>query len=335
MIVSTTEIQNYMRCERMWGLTSFNTMSLTRAVHRVALETGTLWHQVMADWLLHPELDPVDIFEARYVESLQSARESYKRRNGMYPMSIEMDPIKDAGAMVKAMVINYRDYYKKPLPDGFRCVSPEQTIVIPIPDAVTRCLKCEGIGLLDSRDCDECGDTGFIEMQLECTLDAMLADERDQLFVLERKTYGSRPKEISLHHNFQFKTYTWATTRLDMGYVAGLLYDGVWKRDQPPRGRTFDDLFLRMPILFSEHELQEIENLLTIKSIEMYQSAHSMDLTMASFNRRWEGCYDCGVEDLCTAISRDEDFDYLRNKHYVIRERTAAFVSEGNEEGSD
>lgn len=335
MIISTTEIQGYDRCRRMWSLTSFNGQSLTRAIHRVALEAGTLWHAVQADWMSHPELDPCDIFEARYVELITLAKESYRKRNGMMPMAAEMEPIIEAGVMVKAMVKNYRDFYGKPLPDGFRCVSPEQTAVVPIPHSEESCRKCNGYGNLPGTPlpCDECNGTGLVSHSLECTFDAVLADDQDQLFVLERKTYGARPKELSLYHNFQFKTYTWALTQLQMGHVAGLLYDGAWKRDQPPRpraGKTYDlsDLFLRTPILFNPYELQELEQVLAIKARRMYESMHNMQETMLDYNRRWESCYDCSVEDLCTAITRDEDFDYIKRKYFTIRERTPAFREE-------
>lgn len=326
MIISPTEIGNYNRCNRLWGITSFNQQSLTRITHSTALSLGTLWHQTQAAWLLAPEQDPT-ILCAHYYQTMRNdAIAAYKQRVGTAPWDSELQPIEDAGNLCIQMVDNYAKYYKTPLPEGFRCIRPEQTILVPIPNSEQECLICNG-GKWDyekEEDCKECDGNGYVSHQLECTLDGLLANERNRLYILERKTYGARPKEESLHHNFQFLCYQWATTTLGLGTVGGLLYDGAWKRAQPPKGRTFDDLFLRLHLERPIEELLELEKYLALKSKQMYETAR-LGNPLLDYNRRWEGCYDCGVEDLCTTISRGEDTEYVRNKFFTIRERTPAF----------
>lgn len=342
MIFSTTEMSNYNRCNRMWILTSFNGQGLSRIVHNVALSTGTLWHQTQASWLLNPDEDPELLCLGHFQIMLEQAKEQYYQRHGMRPNRIEMANIEEAGTMVRAMTKNYRDYYGKPLPDGFRSIMPEQTILVPIPNSSQPCEDCSTSGRViqtlnglipvgpyepDSIVCPGCNGVGVVTHQLECTFDALLANERDRLYVLERKTYGSRPKLESLMTNFQFIVYEWASATLGLGPVGGLLYDGAWKRAQPPKGRTMDDLFLRLPLERNTHELEEIEQYLAMKSKQMYTTIKT-GTPLLDFNRRWDGCYDCSVEDICTAMSKGEDVQYVREHFFTLRERTPAFVSQ-------
>jgi hypothetical protein len=319
----------------MWALTSFNGKSLTRIVNSVALSTGTLWHQTQAAWLLAPEEDPELLCLGHFKIMMEEAKTAYKARYGMSPMASELSVIEEAGSMVRSMIKNYRDYYGQPLPDGFRTIMPEQTILVPIPNSVQVCVSCGGYGRVPiysgstklnvGGDCEECSGTGEVSHQLECTFDALLANENDRLYVLERKTYGSRPKLESLMTNFQFIVYEWASATLGLGPVGGLLYDGAWKRAQPPKGRTMDDLFLRLPLERNTHELEEIEQYLTMKSKQMYTTLKT-ETPLLDFNRMWSGCFDCGCEDLCTAMSKGEDVQYIKDKFFTIRERTPAFV---------
>lgn len=39
-------------------------------------------------------------------------------------------------------------------------------------------------------------------------------------------------------------------------------------------------------------------------------------------NFRWEGCWDCGVSDLCQAKLYDESFEYMKKKNYLRKEGT-------------
>lgn len=335
MIISGTETQNYNRCNRLWALTSFNSQGLTRIVNSVALNTGTLWHQTQAQWLMEPDKDPVDLCMQHYAVMLEQAKDNYRARHGMSPQRSELANIEDAGNMLLAMTKNYRDFYKQPLPDGFRCIMPEQTILVPIPNSDQECIDCDGGGIhgynadggYEESVCTSCDGNGYVSHQLECTFDALIANERDRIYVLERKTYGSRPKLESLMSNFQFIVYEWACQQLGLGQVGGLLYDGVWKRAEPPKGRKFEDLFLRLSLERNEHELEEIEQYLAMKSKQMYTTQKTGN-PLLDYNRVWQGCYDCGVEDLCSAMSKGEDVDYVRNHFFMLRPRTPAFKLE-------
>ncbi len=317
MLVSVTEVQSFDRCNRVWQLTSFNGQSLTPMRHSPALAGGTLFHQTLADWLLHPELDPTQICDVHFAKMYDAAREQYRATNGFYPMGRELGEVAETGVLIKAMMGNYRDYYTTPLPEGFTCIMPEQTMVVDIPGALSVCKECKGFA------CDVCN-SGYVQHQLEGTFDAIIADRNGKVFVLDHKTYGARPKVSTIENAFQFRCYVWATRQLGIDNVVGFLYDGAFKRLAPPRGKTMDDLFFRMPVTYNEAQMDEIGAFLAQKACMMYDTTPTSALL--NFNRRWEGCWDCRVEELCTAISRSEDIDWLINERYTHRERTVAFA---------
>lgn len=324
MLVSVTEIQNFDRCKRMWALTSFNGQSLTRVQQSPALALGTLFHKTLADWLKSPDLDPVSICEVHYLAMYEEARIRYSAQHGFDPFDRELGSVAEVGELCKAMITNYRDYYKQPLPKGYTCVMPEQTLVLDIPSSEQRCKHCY---LAAPGACSFCSGTGIVTHQLEGTLDAIIADPKGNIYVLDHKTYGARPKLNTIEHSFQFRAYVWAATQLLGAGVRGFLYDGAWKRAQPSRGKSMDDLFLRMPVTYNDAQHTEIEAYLAMKAKQMYQC----DDAMLDFNRQWMGCFDCGVEDICIAMSRGEDVEYVKQQWFTHRERTTAFADATDE----
>jgi hypothetical protein len=303
--------------------------------HSPALAGGTLFHQTLADWLLHPKLDPTQICDVHFAKMYDAAREQYRVTNGFYPMGRELGEVAETGALIKAMMGNYRDYYTTPLPEGFTCIMPEQAVVVDIPNAISACHECNGKGtkkyydgsyVVAVEDCQSCAGTGEIQHQLEGTFDAIIADRNGKVFVLDHKTYGARPKVPTIENAFQFRCYVWAARQLGIDNVVGFLYDGAFKRPSPPRGKTMDDLFFRMPVTYNEAQMDEIGAFLAQKACMMYDTTPTSALL--NFNRRWEGCWDCSVEELCTAISRSEDIDWLINERYTHRERTTAFADD-------
>lgn len=324
MLVSVTELQSYERCARMWALTSFNGQALTRVQQSPALALGTLFHKTLADWLNEPNLDPAIICDAHFLTMYEEARTRYTAIHGFNPFDRELGSVAEVGALCKAMITNYRDYYKTPLPVGYTCVMPEQTLVLDIPNSKQRCKYCGPIGGVP---CEHCDGVSWVTHQLEGTLDAIIADPKGNIYVLDHKTYGNRPKLNTIEHAFQFRAYVWAATNLLGNGVRGFLYDGAWKRAQPSRGKTMDDLFLRFPVTYNQAQHDEIGAFLAMKVKQMYLA----DDAMLDFNRHWMGCFDCGVEDICTAISRGEDVEHVKQQWFTHRERTTAYATPDDE----
>jgi hypothetical protein len=125
--------------------------------------------------------------------------DKYVNATGQQPTSEEMDPLLDAIVMGAAMADNYQTYYAHPLPPHLKFCKPEQEILIPIPGT---------------------------EHYLKARLDALAQDRRDNLYVVERKTYSNRPDLNLLQVSDQFIGYIWCAQQLDVGPVIGLAYDG-------------------------------------------------------------------------------------------------------------
>lgn len=175
-------------------------------------------------------------------------------------------------------------------------------------------------------------------------LDAVIGDIKDRLFVYERKTYGARPNIERLNRNWQFKAYDWIltqSTKLDTASdlhgseVAGILYDGLWKRtgqepsfkptprktvpDTPPKYTT-DQLFLRHYMTLNPESLDEFA--LDLKAI-VEEIANP--LTRRTVHIPFLGCSDCHYTAICDAMTQGEDTDYIIERNFTKRERTPAF----------
>jgi len=255
------------------------------------LQLGTLIHAAHATWIEHPERDPAHLFAYYAQQDLARIRTQYHAQTGMNISEDELDATYENIKLGAAMMTNYKQHWKSPLDPEFIAIAPEQTVIVPIP---------------------------YSPHQIEATLDTLLQHRRTgQLFVHERKTYGQRPTPETLNTSDQFLGYLWVAQQLGIGQVGGIAYDGLWKRAVPPRGRTLDDLFLRLILTREPSELTRFEADLRAEAEEMANPN-----TYIYLNRRWEGCYDCGMSKLCLAETRDEDTDYVRKEYYTARTRT-------------
>lgn len=325
MIFSVTERQAFMRCRQAWDWASYNRQGYSRIVSKPALSTGHLWHATQAEWSLHPEADPLDLCIELAQNELEVIQKAYLERIGAPISDIELEPFLDGVSMVRAMVTNYKRRWGQPLPDGFTMVSPEQTCVIPIPNTEHDCERCQGTGVYDfggdgtgssEERCPVCDfDNRYqIPHYLSGTLDGLIADDYGRVFVLERKTYGMRPKIEVLNMQDQFLAYLWILRELKVGVVGGLAYDGAWKRKEPPRGSTLEDLFIRVLLTRNENELDRFTSQLTSLAMEMGNPN-----TPIYINRRWDGCWDCDFIEPCIAQERGENYLHLLNTYFMAR----------------
>lgn len=289
MIFSVTERAEFKRCRRKWSYSSFNRQHITRIVPKRALSLGTLVHKALATWLDIPTGNLANIFTRYAAESLDEARASYRKNIGAEISDAELDPLYEAIHTGVKMMQNYQERYHTPLPDNFRLLSPEQTVLVPIPGT---------------------------QHQLEGRFDALIEDEHGRIHILEHKTYSQRPRQDHLQMNDQFLGYLWILKQA-FGQNGGLAYDGMWTRTTPPKNGTEEDLFTRVILYRPDVELEEFETFLRYEVAEMANPD-----TPLYINRNWMGCFDCMYDPLCTAQSRGEDTEYVRSTMFTIRERT-------------
>ena len=293
MNFSVTEIQSYERCRRQAIYQSRNAMSLTPMFSPLHLSVGTIFHRATQLWLEQPDVDLNHHALTAACEIQEATIASYTKNVGVAPSQIELLTLTDSIDVALSMAANYHLKYKVPLPPEYTLVAAEQKIAVPIPGT---------------------------PHHLTGRLDGLIRHHSGRLDVLERKTYKSRPNILGLQTNFQFLAYMWLLQQLNLtDKTPCICYDGAWRRAETPKGKSFDDLFLRVIITRSQYELDEFARFLPQIATEMYALYTNPDSAFP--NRRWQGCYDCNYEDLCRATSRGEtnNFNALLASSYTTR----------------
>lgn len=305
MRVSVTERQTYKRCRRKWDYTSYNRQSLSPVVNAPALDLGTIVHAVLAEWTADPTLDPVQVYQTTSQQYFQNLVSVYTSRVGCAPSIAELQPTMDAIALGLSMIQNYRTQWGSPLPPGFTLIANEQSLVQPVPGTehcTGICECCLGTvgSCLDKADC--CLDCIALH-ELECTFDGVMADERGDLYIIERKTFSRTPSLEELDNNDQFLAYQWAAEQAGFGKIVGIAYDGLLKKAKPSGvHNTLDKLFLRRTLLRGQIELAEFGSFLAQEVLEMANPNVPIYKTVPPVQgcQRWE----CSFLELCHATSK-------------------------------
>ena len=333
MIITVTERGSFRRCHRLWDYTSFNRQALTGVLTRPVFAIGTLVHATLADWTENPDCNVEESFIKHSHEMMDLVESNYLKAVGAAISNVEKAPYLDNMNMGYTMINNYIERWGAPLPPGFTLIQPEQQCLIDIPGMPDNwvCKNCKHRWFVERNEapptyCLACGRDDFLidreRAQLEGTLDGFVMDANRKMYVLERKTYGQRPRLDVLQMNDQFLAYTWILTQLFPGYaIGGILYDGLYKKDvggRKPHVRTLEDLFIRHTFTRTPHELEEFEENIGAEYRDMI-NAHG-DIMYP--NRNWMGCIDCGMIKLCNAQSRgDDDYELIKRQNYTLRER--------------
>lgn len=337
---SCTEMGSFKACRRQWAHQSLNGLGLTPWMPNKNLLLGTLIHAVLADWsVAWAEGDrslafPLDRFQKYWERAEADIKSHYLAKiyaikaadadrdltdeerdavvavaNRLNPDFVPLmsgeefatlytEPVYDLGW---GMLKNYIQFWGEPYPQTFNLVQTEQTITVPVPHTRHR---------------------------LEGTFDMLLVDQKGRFIVPDHKTFERRPTEQDLQQNDQFLRYQWLAQKAlrrasgAAAEVIGTMYNGLWKRPSPPRGRTFDELFYRELILHDEEEIEEIEHFLPHEVREMERVRRDPNLQFP--NRAWSTCPGCSIQDLCLTLSRGEDASEFY-KDFTHREKTPAW----------
>lgn len=316
-VVTVTELMTYKRCRQLWNFVYRE--RITPRMESSFFYIGRLVHQTLAEWTLHPEADIEELFMTVLQGEMEDLKARYKDAVGAGMSDEEMEAKLEDTKLPMEMVVNYANYWKTPLPDGYRIIMPEQTCLVDIPDTLHWRCKNNHVNQNDLVNdiviCKICNEpVELISMQLEGTLDGLVEDViTHRLYILERKTYSSRPQDNILQNAEQFVMYCWIIRTLFPDYViGGVLYDGLWKRSVPPRGKVEADLFYRDLLLKSDYELDKAEENLTKVAKEILVGPAIYP------TRVWQGCFDDRDYDrICSAIMKGEDVDAIREEYYM------------------
>lgn len=346
MIASTTELGTYKRCRRQWMINSRNRWGLSRIVSSNPLALGTLVHETLDLWLqMHraheagdssmvlPPTGLSSLFMQHADLAIKEARAIYLRQVGAEMSDGELAPLYETVTQGRCMMDNYQERWKQPVPPGFEVVATEQRCIVPVPG--TEHME-EWIWVAEySPDGVYKSYTPVLKKYdeprlhfLEGKLDAILRETKSgRLFVVDHKTYGQRPREDVLFANEQFLAYHYILLQmahemgLDARLVAGVAYDGLWKRAAPPKmvdghKGELSDLFCRRLITRPFQELREFQGMVAAQITEMASNPPIYHNRTSDGSCFWA----CSDNQLCLAMSRGEDWEWLMRKDYKRKE---------------
>jgi|SRR5262245_12760649 len=288
MIFSISEIREFLRCKLRWDFSSTNRQRLSPIIVKPQLSLGRNIHEGLAGWMVDVDADVIALYMLATAKELAGVEKFYKEKYSREPTDEELSPILDNVKLGRAMLGNYRQRWQTPLPSHLKVIAPEQEVVVDIPGT---------------------------EHSLKMILDGICqSSNTHNNFIIDHKTYNIKPREETLRYDLQFTAYVWGANRLGLN-VEGVAYDGLWKREEPPKNKTLQDLFTRMIIRPGVDELLQFEQTLRMITTEMANKPFIYPNWMNDGSCVWG----CMYKDLCIATMRDEDVDYVRARKYITR----------------
>lgn len=282
---SINEILQFMRCRRMWDLTSQNRKGLVRIGGApTPLAVGSALHSGLAANASGE--DGLRAVADYVAEEVQKTREDYINVVGTGMSAEEDQRFKDIAGEAYAIAKRYFEFYgdENPIGPNFRYVVVETTFDVPIPRT-----KNHLIG----------------------TFDGIAQDVNSgEYWLVEHKTFSQQPNQDKMETDWQLQAYCWAAEKLFGQPLRGALYDGVSKKFHV-KPKDLSEYFVRRKIGFSREALLQTEQFLQQVTRDM--SDPKLQLYP---NFRWEGCWDCSVRDLCKAIQFGEDVEFLIRNYY-------------------
>jgi hypothetical protein len=363
MMISITELLDYMRCHRQWDIVSPNRQGLTRkGIPQTALHIGSAVHHGIAAPVFGD--DPLEAMEQWFQAERVRIGQEYAQLVGAAMGTAEILRLEESHQLARGLVAHYFERYTEDSIRPFRYIAAELSFRVPLT------INGEEIFLVGT--CD-----GLAE-------DPNTGD----IWLVENKTYSQKPDLRYLKVDFQMRGYIWAMQTLLGIQLRGVLYNGLNKKlPKKPRvlangtlskewlettatvyeqalvehhgenwrevlvhptkgmkvssnegcitGHEFygeflhrlkerdegdtSPFFTRHKIPFSQASIrawsQTMHQVMTeIASIEREEKEGSRPPLYPNF--RWEGCWDCQVADLCTALEEGDDYDYLAEQFY-------------------
>jgi hypothetical protein len=188
-------------------------------------------------------------------------------------------------------------------------------------------------------------------------------------FIVTHNTYSSKPDMDRLSTDHQITAYAWAVSAILGQPITGFLYDGMSKKiptvpDLLKSGRlserkadTIDALSYRYAIRMHGHDEADYAEILQwyderdaqpqtpfftrwripvlqaqVDAFASYVSLIYNDMVNAPAiypNFRFDGCWDCGVRDLCKSMQLGDDVEWIKQTFYMAGRGSQSFQRKG------
>src|SRR5690606_6179749 len=218
---SVSDIQTFLACRTKWDLSSPNRQSLRhRATPRMYLTQGSALHAAIEaqerSSAGYATIGPYEAAEDFLKQERLARVEQIKRTTGFEPWGTEMAEWDEKAEFTLALIKQYFDHYgtNNPLADqGMEYIATEVPFKIDISEM-----------------------TGIPGAFFVGTWDGIAKDAQDNLWLVENKTYQTKPDLKDLQVHFQTTGYAVAWQMLTGIPLVGALYNGVAKKlIAPPR----------------------------------------------------------------------------------------------------
>lgn len=212
---SVSDVMTFLTCREKWDISSPNRQSIRHvATPRMYLTTGTALHNAIEAQERfaagYTSLSPLAAAEDYLQQERLAKVDAITRETGAPPWLNEMAEWDEKAEFAKALIKQYFEHYgvENPLADqGLRYIATEIPFKIDISELV-------GID-----------DAWFVG-----TFDGIAADEHENLYLVENKSYTQKPDLQDLQVHFQTTGYAVAWQMLTGIPLMGALYNGVAKK---------------------------------------------------------------------------------------------------------
>lgn len=328
--ISNSEIEDFLRCRRMWKYGSSNKLGL-RTINpspNTALHVGAVVHKVLEAQV---SLKRRPNIQALIDASEEELENYYRELVGVGWSPSERDVVRSSRDLISGICNHYFTHYGdvNPLGPDYEYRHAEITFSVPIPGT---------------------------EHNLRGTIDG-IAEGEDGVYLVEHKTTSQGfPEATELQIGRQLQAYVWAAKTLLGHPVQGIIYDGIAKKVPAVPEVTKKGMLSKAPItttpeiyraairavghdeadyqdiltklsgqspFFCRHVIRFPERALELFSLQLRQIVTDManpDLPLYP-NRVWQGCWDCRYTELCTAEQLGEDTEAMMRMKYRHEER--------------
>lgn len=215
--ISFSDIDAFLRCRQMWDFKSANRQSIRhKTTPKLYLTLGTAVHKALEGQ--YEGKDPLVVVDEYMAAEKEALRQQYAEIFGFQAWENEFRDFNETAELARGLVAQYFDHYgtDNPLSDqGLTYLGIE----IPFKIDITEMIGWNFSNPSDPR-----------RIYFVGTIDAIAANEHDDIFIVENKTYSSKPNSELIQWHFQSQGYAAALEWLTGLEVGGGVYNGIAKK---------------------------------------------------------------------------------------------------------
>lgn len=336
VMYSVTELMDYMRCRRMWDFVSPSRQALQqRGAPPIALHVGSAAHHAFAAQAFGQ--DPlVELAKWFDTEHKRIAIE-YAQRVGTPMSTSELRVFDESRDLTLGIVGHYFERYGPEPIKPFTYLTAELSIRVEILPNVFLVGTIDGLGLdpdgegiwlIEHKTYTQKADLKWLQQDFQMTGYAWLLQQiirqpiRGVLYDGILKKVPKAPKVLQSG----MLSREWSGFEGTTVYEAAIVEQhGTQWRDNPKLVEYYQPFLTRLEIrdrdgqspFFTRHKIPMSQHWISQWAMNMKALIEEISSNPAiTFNLAWTGCWDCWVPDLCGAMNRGEDLEYVISSNY-------------------